>query len=189
MKRRSGEIRVEGRSLPSTLTPSSALKAGIALVPADRLHEGGVRTLSMGRNITLPSARSYWHRSSKERTAVMAVVKDVHIVPPDPMRLFSTLSGGNQQKTIIGKWLLQQPSVLLLEDPTVGVDPGARRDIFSILRDCAERGLAVVLYSSEIEHLATLCQRVLILRDGVIAKVIEEGDELNTEVIARECWL
>jgi len=104
--------------------------------------------------------------------------------PPHPEALFGRLSGGNQQKILLGKWLLQRPSVLILEDPTSGVDPNARAKMFEALADAARQGVSMLFFSTEPEQLAAMCSRVLILRDGVVATELTGGD-LDQEIISQ----
>jgi ribose transport system ATP-binding protein len=102
--------------------------------------------------------------------------------PPLPDVLFGTLSGGNQQKVVVAKWLITKPRVLVLDDPTAGVDPGARRQLFSILHEAAERGLALIIFSTEPEQFSAHCSRVIVLGDGrVVAEL--SGDELDAATI------
>jgi ribose transport system ATP-binding protein len=112
---------------------------------------------------------------------------DFDIRPPDPNAIFGRLSGGNQQKTILGKWLLLRPKVLVLDDPTNGVDPAARRTIFDLLRDAASEGMAIVLFSTEPEQFANVCSRVVILRGGSVAAELT-GAELNPQSISQWCY-
>jgi ABC-type sugar transport system ATPase subunit len=103
--------------------------------------------------------------------------------PPEPQRAFGTLSGGNQQKVIVGKWALMRPSVFLLDNPTAGVDPGAREQILALLKGLAEVGTALIVHSSEPEELVRLATRVLVVKEG---KVVAElaGAEVTERAIA-----
>ena len=103
--------------------------------------------------------------------------------PPDSSVPFGSLSGGNQQKVLLGRWLLLHPRVLLLDDPTVGVDPNTREIMFRTLQVLAGSGTTILLRSSEPEQLARLCERVLVLRDGEIVETIED-DHVTTEEIS-----
>jgi ribose transport system ATP-binding protein len=187
LPRRKGRISVAGRELAMTGGPDAALAAGIALLPGDRAHDGGVRTLSLGENIMLPAFDRYWRRNGRERTVVGRLIADFDVRPPKPKALFATLSGGNQQKALLAKWLHLRPAVLILDDPTSGVDPGARQKIFQLLRDAASEGLGILFLSTEPEQLASMCSRVLILRDGVIAGSLS-GAELSHQAISRWCY-
>jgi ABC-type sugar transport system ATPase subunit len=163
------------------------MAAGIVLLPGDRAHDGGVRTLSLGENLMLPAFDRYWGRNDRERLVVRRLIADFDVRPPRPQAVFGTLSGGNQQKALLAKWLHLRPAVLVLDDPTSGVDPGARQTIFELLRDAASEGLGILFFSTEPEQLASMCSRVLILRDGVIAGSLA-GAELSHQAISRWCY-
>jgi ribose transport system ATP-binding protein len=184
---RAGSIRIAGRALPGRLTPRKVIAAGMATLPADRLRSGGIATLSLRENALLPDLLRYWHHRRRERQVLLRLVMDFDIRPPDPNAIFGRLSGGNQQKTILGKWLLLRPKVLVLDDPTNGVDPAARRTIFDLLRDAASEGMAIVLFSTEPEQFANVCSRVVILRGGSVAAELT-GAELNPQSISQWCY-
>jgi ribose transport system ATP-binding protein len=184
---RSGRITVKGRPLPREGSPSAAIAAGLVVLPADRLHYGGIRSLSVAENIMLPAFGRYWPSRGRERTVLRRLIEDFDVRPPRPQALFGTLSGGNQQKSLLAKWLHLRPAVLVLDDPTSGVDPGAREKIFQLLRDAAAEGLGILLFSTEPEQLAAMCSRVLVLRDGVIATTLA-GPDLSHQSISRWCY-
>jgi ribose transport system ATP-binding protein len=154
----------------ASLSPAQAMADGLALVPASRLEEGAVGTASVMENVTLPTlGREFirgWlrHRQEMERTRQLLEAFDVR--PREPNRMFSTLSGGNQQKVVLAKWFETEPKVLLLHEPTQGVDVGARSQIYKRLREAALSGLAVIIASAEFEDLAHVCDRVIVFRDG-----------------------
>lgn len=183
--RTAGRIKVNGTELPASGRPSIAQAAGVALVPADRLREGGIASLPVAENMTLPQASKFWHRRRAEAATVAKMQEAFDVHPRDARVLFGGLSGGNQQKVIIAKWLLTDPKVLILDDPTVGVDPAARVQLFNVLTECTTRGLAVVVLSSEPEVLATYCSRVLVLGAGrVVAELT--GDQLQPSSISAD---
>jgi ABC-type sugar transport system ATPase subunit len=139
-------------------------------------------SLSVAENMTLPVARRFWHKRREERSVVKRFMQAFDVRPPLPDVLFGTLSGGNQQKVVVAKWLITKPRVLVLDDPTAGVDPGARRQLFSILHEAAERGLALIIFSTEPEQFSAHCSRVIVLGDGrVVAEL--SGDELDAATI------
>jgi ribose transport system ATP-binding protein len=186
-RRTGGALRVDGRELPEGASPRAVIDAGLALLPADRLRSGGIASLSVRENVVLPDARSYWHRSGVERSTLRRLIDRLDVRPPSAAALFGSLSGGNQQKVLLGKWLLLGPSVIVLDDPTSGVDPGARETIFSILREAASEGLAVLLFSTELEQLVAMCSRVLVLRDGAVTTQLA-GAELTRETVTKWCY-
>jgi ribose transport system ATP-binding protein len=132
--------------------------------------------------------RNGWLRHHAERTAVTSVLDRFDVRPADPDRLLATLSGGNQQKALLGKWLQTNPSVLLLHEPTQGVDIGSRKQILQIIAQVAAAGAAVLVASAEYEELANLCHRVLIFRHGQIVRELS-GDGLTEARIAEQCYL
>jgi ribose transport system ATP-binding protein len=187
MRRTGGTLRVDGREIPADASPGDVIDAGLALLPADRLRSGGIASLSVKENVVLPDARRYWHRGNAERATLRHLIERLDVRPPSAAALFGSLSGGNQQKVLLGKWLLLGPSVIVLDDPTSGVDPGARETIFSILREAASGGLSVVLFSTELEQLVAMCSRVLVLRDGAVTTELA-GDELTRETVTKWCY-
>lgn len=187
IQRGGGRLRIQGRELRVRATPREFLQSGLALLPADRLRNGGVASLSVKDNVVLPAARRYWHQPTRERTVLRQLIEHLDVRPPSESTLFGSLSGGNQQKVLLGKWLLMGPSVLVLDDPTSGVDPGARETIFAMLRQAATEGLAVLLFSTEPEQLAAMCSRILVLRDGRIVTELA-GENLTLESVTTWCY-
>jgi ABC-type sugar transport system ATPase subunit len=173
-----GRVHVAGREMAKGFDSRDAMERGISFVPGDRLREGGISSLSLIENITLPNLGYYGVGRRRPLDDFGAIVDSLDVRPPEPRRAFGTLSGGNQQKVIVGKWALMRPMVFLLDNPTAGVDPGAREDILALLRGLAETGTAVVVHSSEPEELARLATRVLVIKDGVIVAELK-GDEVN----------
>ena len=182
-----GRLRVNGRPLDPRATPRHMIAAGLVVLPADRLHSGGVATLSVADNVVLPDVRRYWMRPGRQAAVLDRLIEVFDIRPPSPATLFGKLSGGNQQKTILSKWLLLEPTVLVLDDPTNGVDPGAREKIFDRLRDASAEGVGVLVFSTEPEQLANYCSRVLILREGRIVHELA-GVALDQQAISQWCY-
>jgi ribose transport system ATP-binding protein len=171
-------------------TPSAAIRAGIALVPADRQNDGSIPTLSVADNVSMQLLDGYVSRLLLDRPRIVrdagAALRRFDVRPPDPRLEYQALSGGNQQKVLLAKWLQTSPRLLLLDEPTIGVDVGARQQIFSLLRQAAAAGTSVVCASSDYEQLAMLCNRVLIIARGRIFRQLE-GAELTKERIAEQC--
>lgn len=182
-ERAAGSIRVAGSELSQDAQPHDALRLGVAYVPADRLREGGIGALSMRENVALPAFGSYWMKSDREKNDVAQVIDTFAVRPPDPEYKFGALSGGNQQKVILGKWALLRPRVWVLDDPTAGVDPGAREEIFGVLRGLAEEGVGIIFISSEPEQIARMASRVLIMKSGHIAGELH-GNEVTERAIS-----
>lgn len=184
LDRSAGRVRLGAFEYPIKMEPRLAVQHGLALVPADRLRQGGIRSLSVRDNIVLPEADRYWRAGTRERAAIAAAIGEFDVQPADPAALFERLSGGNQQKVVLAKWLLTRPRVLVLDDPTSGVDPRSRRLVFHALRAAAAEGIAVILLSNEHEQLLAMCSRILVLRSGVVAAELT-GPEMTLEALAR----
>ncbi|MET9222193.1 sugar ABC transporter ATP-binding protein [Streptomyces sp. NPDC003300] len=173
---RSGTVRLRGFEPTRAWTASTARRQGVALLPRDRLSHGGVAVLSVADNIALPSLRRFWHRGSALREAIGRVIRELDVRPRDPSASLGSLSGGNQQKVLLGKWLSTDPKVLVLDEPTNGVDPGARLLMFEAVRKRVDQGMGAVLFSSEFEQLTAYCDRMVVLRPGAGAQEIPVPD-------------
>jgi ribose transport system ATP-binding protein len=189
---KSGEVTI-GTAVhdAKTLSPDRAVAAGLALVPADRLNAGILPIATVTENITIPTLGKYsksgFLRKSDEARRVNELMDRFDVRPRDAQMRMAQLSGGNQQKVVMAKWLETQPRVLLLHEPVQGVDVGARAQIFALLREAAEAGIAVLYASAEWEDLAHVCDRVLVFRDGIVVSEILR-DELSEERIADQSF-
>ncbi|HWV88030.1 MAG TPA: sugar ABC transporter ATP-binding protein [Capillimicrobium sp.] len=181
-----GELQVGGRSHPLPLmTPRAALKARMALIPADRQVDGSVGTLSVTDNAMLQVLDRYRPaalRLRRLRADTHDLLERFDVRPRDPQADYESLSGGNQQKVLLAKWLQTRPEVLLLHEPTQGVDIGAREQIFNLLRSEADRGTTIVVASSDHEQLAALCDRVLVFGRGRVARELTGGDVTKSRI-------
>lgn len=170
----------------SQLSPEVTRRAGMVLVPANRLRHAIVVDLTVGDNVTLPVLgrhfREFRLRLGELRAAAFDALKRFGVRPSDPDRKMGSLSGGNQQKCVLAKWLQTNPQILLLHEPTQGVDVGARQDIYRIIRQVAESGASVLLASSEQDDLESTCSRVLIFKDGRVARQLS-GDRVTADDI------
>lgn len=181
-----GSISVEGRDVtPRSI--SDAVRAGIGYVPEDRLTQGLFLEKSIADNIVAASLDSYRGRfplldRGRIATSISGLFSRLRIKAPDASAPVRSLSGGNAQRVVIAKWLDRQPSVLLLNGPTVGVDIGSKEEIFTILRQQASRGVGIVVISDDIPELVSSCHRVLIVRSGRLAHEIV-GDDVTAENI------
>lgn len=183
-----GEIHLDGK--PVTLDGiRSAIAHGIGYVPEDRLTEGLFLERSIGSNIIISEIDSFVSKfgifdKAKADATAAAWVKDLRIATPDPENAVSTLSGGNQQRIVLAKWLATKPKVLILNGPTVGVDIGSKHDIHRILRELAAEGLAVIVISDDIPEVIQNCNRVMVMNDGRIVAEVDPAattdSELNT---------
>jgi ribose transport system ATP-binding protein len=179
-----GTVRVNGGEA-RLRNPQDAIGAGIALIPEDRKVEGLLLPLSVRQNLALAVlkrvSRNGFVRRAAEDALVDSMVTSLAIKTPTPGQRVGALSGGNQQKVLIGRWLLTDARVLLLYDITRGVDVGTKRDIYLLIRRLSEEGRTILLYSTDTEEIAHLCHRVLIMREGRV--VSELRDDLTPEAI------
>ncbi|MFJ8032577.1 MULTISPECIES: sugar ABC transporter ATP-binding protein [unclassified Streptomyces] len=164
-----GQVIVNGRTLrPGSVR--SAVRAGLGLAPEERKAQALLMLESVTRNVSVSSlarfARAGWIDRRAERGAARAAVRELSLRPDNPEVPVRTLSGGNQQKAVLARWLLRGCRVLLLDEPTRGVDVGARAELYAVVRRLADQGLAVLLVSSEVPEVLGLADRVLVLREG-----------------------
>jgi ribose transport system ATP-binding protein len=182
--RNGGTVQVDGRET-RIRSPHDAIRAGIALIPEDRKTEGLLLPLSVRQNLALAVlerlSRGGFVRRTAEDELVGSMITSLAIRTPTSGQRVGALSGGNQQKVLIGRWLLTDARVLLLYDITRGVDVATKRDIYVLIRRLSEEGRTILLYSTDTEEIAHLCHRVLIMREGRV--VSELRDTLTPEAI------
>ena len=164
-----GTVSVAGSRLkPGSV--SAAVDAGVGLSPEERKSQGLLLDEPIYKNVTLPTfarfARAAFLDERRERSATREQIEALDVRPPDPDRVIGTLSGGNQQKILLARWLVHGTRVLLLDEPTRGVDVGARAEIYALIRRLADAGNAIVVVSSEIEEVLGLADQVLVIADG-----------------------
>lgn len=164
-----GDVVLDGKNVHFT-HPRQAMQQGVALVPGERAREGLLNIRSILENLLLPSWRSYGFPLQMKRARADAtdVAARLSLKMGDIQDPVNSLSGGNAQKVVIGKWLLRNPNLLMLDDPTKGIDVGAKAEFYRLLKRLCEEGKSVLLYSSDDEELIGLCDRVLVIHDGVI---------------------
>ena len=186
---RAGSLTVGGKHLSLKQKRGSTeefVRAGVAFVAERRLEQGLAGELSVMQNLTLPRVRSRGSRFltgggwQAEETAAMIAKLDIK--PPDPSHTVGTLSGGNQQKVLLGKWLAGKPCLLVLHEPTQAVDVGARHDIVDAIREAAADGCGVIISSVDAADLAVLCDRVLVFRDGTVTAELT-GEMTQDDII------
>ena len=182
-----GEVVVAGRAVPRG-RPDLAVAAGIALAPEERKSQGLWLDWNQVRNVTICDLRRLgrgpFTDAGAERRAAAAQLRALDIRPDDPLRLASELSGGNQQKLVLARWLLHASAVLLLDEPTRGVDVGAKADVYRVIAELAGRGLAIVMVSSELAELVGFCDRILVMREGAVVAELR-GERATEELILR----
>ncbi|WP_425148658.1 sugar ABC transporter ATP-binding protein [Deinococcus sp.] len=182
-----GEVRLDGRAVKFR-HPSEAIAAHLAYVPGDRNREGLLGSRSIFENFLAPAwsrfSRGGWLRLEEARRAAQAAGERLKLKHGGLELGIGSLSGGNAQKVVIGKWLLSGPRVLLLNDPTKGIDVGAKADFYHLLSELRAAGLAVLFYSSDDDELLGLCDRVLVMLDGGVAAELS-GAGLSRAALVR----
>ena len=185
-KRISGEVTIADE--PGRFkTPAGAIAAGVALVTEDRKNLSLVMTSSVAHNITLAALGQYMKggviRRQLGKEAVRESIEELHIKTPGPDVNVSTLSGGNQQKVVLAKCLLTKPRVLLLDEPTRGIDVGAKAEIYALIGQIAQGGTAVVMASSELPELLAICDRILVLSDGELVVDLTQAEATEEKIM------
>jgi ABC-type sugar transport system ATPase subunit len=185
-----GEVRLDGEPVRVS-DPASARDAGFALVPKDRHAQAILPGRNLLENSTLASTRRYrtdgvlrWMRRARERADTTRVMGDLSVKATGPGQDISFLSGGNQQKIVLGRWLLRDSRVFLFDDPCAGVDIQSKGEIYSIISDLAEAGTGAVVTSTELEELVRVCHRVVVFFEGTIAGELV-GDQITEQRILR----
>jgi len=182
-----GRVTVEDREVRPG-SPAAAKSAGIALVPEDRKTEGLMLPMSIADNLAIASLDAIstgpFVDRAKERAAIERGIARLQIkigAPGDPV---STLSGGNQQKVVLAKWLMTGPRIILLNDPTRGIDVGTKQELYRLMRELADQGAAILFYSTDYDELIGCCDRVAIMYDGRIVRELEGAELTETNIIA-----
>ena len=178
-KKDSGIIKIEGNEI-RIKSPQEAMNNGIAFIPEDRRRQGLVMEHSVKQNILATNLSSLSHLSflkfSKINQVVQNAITDFEVRPAESNREVRLLSGGNQQKVVIAKWMATKPKIVLMDEPTVGVDIGTKVEIMKLVRSFADEGKAVILISSELPELLGVCDRILVIRKGQIAEDLERQE-------------
>jgi len=181
-----GSVRVAGSRLRAR-TPTAALRRGVVLIPEDRKEQGLLLQRSITENATIASLRQHslagWVRRRHELAAVKRELAEVRVQTPTAQLPVSALSGGNQQKVMFARAMLCGPRVLIADEPTRGVDIGARRAIYDLLVEQAEQGVAVLIISSDMEEVLGLAHRILVVRAGRIVTELAGEEMTETNVL------
>ena len=183
----SGRVTVEGKAIPPG-NPAAALAAGVALLTSDRLREGILPEFTLVDNVCLPVLPRFANRLGMLDTAAMVEtcrrnITRLNVRAPGPFARARQLSGGNQQKVLFAKWLETGPKVFIMDEPTIGIDVGSKAEIRTIIDEIATTGVGIVLVTTELEELVSLCDRVLVMFRGAIVA------ELTGAAIEREAIL
>ncbi|MEW5975493.1 MAG: sugar ABC transporter ATP-binding protein [Acidobacteriota bacterium] len=184
-RRVSGEVRING--IPVQIgSPRQALRHGLALLTNDRKASGLVMDFSVAQNMTLASLQDLspwgWLRTGRERELVRSQMVGMRVKAASDLQPVRELSGGNQQKVLLGRWILTDPQVLLLDEPTRGVDVGAKHEIYELMNRWTESGKTILFISSEMEELLAMSDRVIVLHRGQLAGEFE-GSEISQEAV------
>ena len=183
----SGTVTLEGRSINLT-SPADAIAAGISYVPEDRQQQGAVLPLGIRQNVTLASliqhVRGWFLSTASERDAVRTLGTRLDVRAAHWDQTLGELSGGNQQKVVIAKWLAAKPKVVILDEPTKGIDVGSKAAVHDFIGELAEEGLAVILVSSELPEIMGLSDRVIVMKEGRIAATFTRGAWSAEEIVS-----
>ena len=184
-----GDVLYEGKKL-NIKDVAAQIKNGFALVPEDRQSQGLIQTLDIGKNTAISSMKDYvkglFLDEKAENAAVDEQIKDIHIKVADKRLPILSLSGGNQQKVVFAKWMYTNPKVLILDEPTRGVDIGAKKEIYSIINDLAAKGVAIIMVSSELPEVLGMSDRVMVVKEGLVRGFLskEEANQENIMILA-----
>jgi len=183
-----GEIYIEGKRIKIE-SPIDALKAGIGFVPEDRGKQGLVLRSSVLENIALPTLDRHtrlktWLDHQGLRKTAQEYVDKLNIRTPslDQKTLF--LSGGNQQKTVVAKWLATQPRVLIMDEPTRGIDVGAKAEVHALISQLAQAGLGIIMISSELPEILGMSDRILVMSEGRVAAILDRAEATQETIMA-----
>jgi rhamnose transport system ATP-binding protein len=182
-----GEVLVDGKPLPAGRIKVS-MRRGLALVPEDRQHLGLVLPMPVGVNLSmavLPAVTRFGMVSAKlENPLVADLMQKLQVKAASPKLAVSSLSGGNQQKVLLGKWLATKPRILILDEPTRGVDVGAKAEIYKLVQNLASEGLAVLVISSDLPEVLLLSDRILVMRTGKISGELSRAEASQEKILS-----
>ncbi|GAA4439048.1 sugar ABC transporter ATP-binding protein [Bremerella cremea] len=180
-----GTVEVAGKPV-SIRSPRDAIRHEVFLVPEDRKAQGLVLPMDVGQNTSLPGLHRLsflsWIDHGKEQRLIDEMIERMHVKTPNSRQIIQYLSGGNQQKVVIAKWLAMHPKVLLLDEPTRGIDVGAKHEIYELMEELARHGVAILFVSSEMEEILGMADRVLVMHEGALAGELTR-DQLSEESV------
>jgi len=186
-----GEIRIEGKPI-KIKSPKAAIRSGLAMVTEDRLSTGIIGNQSVLENVSLVNLYKICNKfkfvkNKQEREDVNRIVEELDVKIASLHQVMSSLSGGNQQKAILGKWLLTKPKILILDEPTRGIDVGSKAEIHKMIANLAEEGMAVIMISSELSEALGMSDRIVVIREGKITGEFAR-EELDSEIIINHAF-
>ena len=183
-----GEMLVRGERV-HIASPADAIASGIAYVPEDRRRHGVVLGMPVSQNITLAALANLTHFGAfdfgREREIATDYTQRLGVKTASIRSLVSTLSGGNQQKVALSRWLLTRPSVLILDEPTQGIDVGAKSEIHALMADLAEQGVAILMISSELPEILAMSDRIAVMQGGTVVSIVDRADATPERILAR----
>ncbi len=182
-----GEIILDGREV-KIYKPEDAIKAGIVLAPEDRKKDGLCTKLSIRHNIALPNLDLICSKlgvvsSAKEQEMCSRVVKDLKVKTPNVEVSAGNLSGGNQQKIVVGKWLARDSRVVIFDEPTRGIDVAAKVEIYNLMNDLKKQGIAVMFVSSEMPEVMGIADRIIVMCDGRITGELSAQEATQNQIL------
>ncbi|MFD6440850.1 sugar ABC transporter ATP-binding protein, partial [Peribacillus sp. NPDC060186] len=183
----SGEIIVEGKKV-SIRKPTDAVRYGLAFITENRKEEGLILDFSVRENIGLPNLKSFAPsglvKTEDEKKFAEMMIKRLHVKTSSTETVIGNLSGGNQQKVVIAKWIGTSPKVLIMDEPTRGIDVGAKREIYELMNELTERGIAIIMVSSELPEIVGMSDRILVVHEGKIAGEIIKQEATQEKIMA-----
>ena len=183
----SGKVLLDGEEIEIS-SANRSMKNGISLVPEDRKKFGLILIQTIQKNISLANLDQFskWYKIDfmSENTATSSIAEKLAIKAPSLSVLCQTLSGGNQQKVVIAKWLLSDPRILIMDDPTRGIDVGAKYEIYKLMNELAERGIAIIMISSEMEEVIGMSDRILVMCEGKSMATLEQNEFDQEKIMA-----
>ena len=182
----SGKVIVKGEEIRQKATVRNMIDKGVSLIPEDRKQQGLSLILSVSQNIVMASLKKIstggWLQKKKEREIVEKYIKELNISTPSPEQKANNLSGGNQQKVVLAKWLCTEADIIIFDEPTRGIDVGAKKEVYSFMDNLAKEGKAIVMISSEMPEIIGMSDRIYVMRDRKIVKELR-GNDVTQEMI------
>lgn len=183
----SGELKIEGKKV-AIRKPTDAVRHGLAFITENRKEEGLILDFSIRENIGLPNLKSFAPngivKTADEKKFAEMMVKRLHVKTSSTEAIIGNLSGGNQQKVVIAKWIGTSPKVLIMDEPTRGIDVGAKREIYELMNELTERGIAIIMVSSELPEIVGMSDRVLVVHEGKIAGELMKKEATQEKIMA-----
>jgi ribose transport system ATP-binding protein len=183
----SGEVFLNGKKM-EIHEPSDAIRNGIALIPEDRKRQGALLHMSVGENISIVKLGKFslpggFILRGKEKVVIDRYIRELRIKTPTSVQLVKNLSGGNQQKVVLAKWLLVESDVIIFDEPTRGIDVGAKQEIYSLINSLAEAGKVIILISSEMPELLGMSDRIIVMAEGRITGELDVREATQEKIM------